>query len=437
MDFFISLLLNESMQFFRNALQKAGLTSFNPQVWILALGRFLCEVGTGFTLFYAPIFFVNHVGLSSTSVGFALGMASISGVVGRVSGGTLSDIPAWGRRRTLLLALVIQAASSFGLAFTRDFSSLVIFNLLSGLGQGLYWPATEAVIADLTHPGNRREAYAITRLADNLGLGVGIIFGGLLIGLSGAYQALFILDGLSFLAFSGVVYLGVKEPAKIQTKEYALPIYQSWGTALGDRTLLIFVLVNILFTSYVSQTHTTLPLYFKNFVAGTPTGSGFTETTISALFACNLVLAVLFQIPVAKFLRRLSHPHALMISAITWAIGFVLIWATGSVDKLATPWAVAAMVLFALGTVTYTPSASAFITDISPPSQLGVYFSINSLCWAIGYFIGPPLGGWAMDLPAPWCHYYWLGLALSLSLSLVILHFLQRRIIQHKTTNLS
>jgi MFS family permease len=54
-----------------------------------------------------------------------------------------------------------------------------------GMGMGLYWPATESVVADLTQGEQRNEAYAITRLADNLGLGIGIVLGGVLIGTTG------------------------------------------------------------------------------------------------------------------------------------------------------------------------------------------------------------------------------------------------------------
>src|SRR4028118_1504493 len=106
------------------------MPQLNHQVWILAFGRFLSEVGTGFTLFYAPIFFVNHVGLSATAVGFALGSASISGVVGRVLGGSFSDSRFWGRRKTLLLSAAISAIASLVLASANNFSILVIGNLL-------------------------------------------------------------------------------------------------------------------------------------------------------------------------------------------------------------------------------------------------------------------------------------------------------------------
>lgn len=69
------------------------LPKLNYQIWILAIGRFLLEFGTGFTLFYAPIFFVNKVGLSATSVGIALGSASLSGILGRILSGSFSDSP--------------------------------------------------------------------------------------------------------------------------------------------------------------------------------------------------------------------------------------------------------------------------------------------------------------------------------------------------------
>ncbi len=72
------------------------LPAIDTQIWILAIGRLLSEVGTGFTLFYAPIFFVNQIGLSATTVGIALGSNSISGVVGRILGGSLADSPFWG-----------------------------------------------------------------------------------------------------------------------------------------------------------------------------------------------------------------------------------------------------------------------------------------------------------------------------------------------------
>lgn len=412
------------MKFLTKHKLVSWLPQLNPQVWILGFGRFLSEVGTGFTLFYAPIFFVNQVGLSATSVGIALGSASISGVLGRILGGSFSDSRFWGRRRTLLLSAAVAAIASLVLATTSNFSTLVFGNLLMGLGQGLYWPATEAVVADLTLPEHRREAYALTRLADNLGLGMGIVFGGVLIGTTGAYRALFVVDAVSFVVFFGVVYLAIAEtyqPSKIEPTS----LQGSWTTALGDRRLLVYVLVNIIFTTYISQLHSTLPLYFKNFVS-VGSGKGFAETTISALFAWHLALAILCQLPIARALKSFSHAQALTVSALMWAIGFSSIWVTGVAATNHLGWAIFSLGVFALATVSYTPFASALITDLAPESQRGVYFSIDSLCWAAGYFIGPPLGGWALDQPRPVADNFWLGLALSMGITIAILRYLEQ-----------
>lgn len=410
-------LLNRFKQLF------SWLPQFNRQVWILGFGRFLSEVGTGFTLFYAPIFFVNQVGLSATAVGLALGSASISGVVGRVLGGSFSDSQFWGRRRTLLLSAAIAALASFVLATTNNFPTLVVGNLLSGLGQGLYWPATESVVADVTSPAQRREAFALTRLADNLGMGMGIVLGGALIGTTGAYRALFVIDAISFLVFFAVVYFAIQETYQLQADKSSASLPGSWATALSDRRLLVFVIVNIIFTTYIAQIHSTLPLYLKNFVP-VEEAKGFSETTISVLFGWHLAIAILCQLPAARVLNRFSHPQALAVSALMWAIGFVCVWVSGSSGQLG--WAILALGLLAIAIVTYTPSASSLITDLAPQSQLGVYFSINSLCWAAGYFIGPPLGGWALDRSPQVVNSFWLCLAASVVVTIAILQYLHQ-----------
>lgn len=61
-------------------------------------------------------FFVNRVGLSATAVGMALGSASVSGIVGRVLGGSFADSRTWGRRGTLLLSAAVWAIASLVLA---------------------------------------------------------------------------------------------------------------------------------------------------------------------------------------------------------------------------------------------------------------------------------------------------------------------------------
>ncbi|WP_017304894.1 MFS transporter [Spirulina subsalsa] len=403
------------------------MKSWFPQlpipVWILAFGRLLSQVGTGFTLFYAPIFFVNQVGLSTTQVGLALGSQAVSGIVGRFVGGSLSDSPEWGRRKTLLLSAAISALADGVFFLTHNFPLLVLGCLCMGLGIGLYWPATEAVVADSTGVGKRDEAFAVTRLADMTGLGVGVILGGFMATL-GLYRWLFVVDGISFVLFFGLIYGAIAETRQGTPSSETLS--QRWVLALGDRLFLIYLVVNVLFTTYISQIQSSLPLYFTKFVPGSADGIGFPPQTISLLFSFHIVLAALLQLPMVRILSHFSRPHALMCSLCGWGVGFTCVWLTGQVSDYAILPAFLSLGILAASTVSYVPFASSFVVDLAPPSLRGIYLSLNSQCWAIGYLIGPPLGGWALDQTPAIVHGFWVLAALSTGGGLLILGYLQK-----------
>ncbi len=399
------------------------LPKLNSAIWILAAGRLLSQVGTGFTLFYLPIFFVNEIGLSATAVGAALGSASVSGMLGRFWGGSMVDSKFWGRRRTLLLSMLISCVGAFVFAIAQDLTALVIGNLFMGFGVGLYWPATEAVVADLSLPEQRGEAYAITRLADSVGLGLGVVLGGILVTLSHAYRWLFVADGLSFLVFFGILYFAVAETA--QPQHQGRHGQKGWGIALKDRRLLTYLAVNILITTYLAQISSTLPLFFKNFARQ---GLGFNDITISTLFAWHLGLTILLQLPIAKLLRPYRPAQALLVSLILWGTGFGMIWACGAVPAGGLIWGVLGLGLFAIATVSYIPTASALVVALAPESLRGIYLSLNSQCWAIGYLLGPALGGLALDQSQSVVDGYWLVLSMSIMLGLLILKSLDRQL---------
>ena len=394
------------------------LPKFKLPIWILAGGRLLLEIGTGFTLFYAPIFFVNQIGISSTLVGLALGSASASGVVGRFLGGQWVDSPNWGRRKTLLISAAISALADVFLVMADNFPLLVVGNMLMGLGIGFYWPATEAAIIDLTTPEQRNEAFAITRLADSLGLSLGVVLGGALIANWGNYRLLFVIDGISFVAFFGIIYFAIAETYQFAPKSTTTS--GGWLLAIKDRTLMIYVVVNLLFTIYLSQVQTTLPIYLKNFA-----GAGLSEKVISGLFSWHITFAAICQLPMARWLNKFSRIQALTISMIFWGIGFFSVWLIGT-SRNPFIWAIIALGIMALGMISYTPSASAFIADIAPESLRGVYLSINSQCWAIGYFIGPALGGYALDQSADFMKGFWLTFMSSVILGIIILRYLEK-----------
>jgi MFS family permease len=147
---------------------------------------------------------------------------------------------------------------------------------------------------------------------------------------------------------------------------------------------------------------------------------------ISTLFTGHLLMTIAFQIPILKLLRGLNHARSLMISGGFWVLGFSCMTIPGTTNSYPLVWASLGLGLFALAIVSYIPTASALIADLAPSSLRGVYTSINSLCWAAGYAIGPPLGGWALDRSPAFAHNFWLGLAATVPIVWLILWWLER-----------
>jgi len=196
----------------------------------------------------------------------------------------------------------------------------------------------------------------------------------------------------------------------------------------------------------MAQVQSTLPLYFTRFVStAAPTVSqaaatvqtssaevtGLSTPLISALFTWNIVLTAVLQLPVSRVLNRLSRTRALCLSALGWSLGFLCIFLAGIVSVGSLWWAGVGLSITAIATVLYLPSASAFVVDLAPASMRGIYLSINSQCWAIGYFFGPLVGGWALDQGGAIAHPFWMGMAVSCGLILALLSLLQRSAARH------
>ncbi|MEM9214585.1 MAG: MFS transporter [Cyanobacteria bacterium P01_F01_bin.150] len=429
-----------------------GLPKLDHRVWILAWGRLLSQIGNGFTFVYAPIFFANQVGLSATAVGIGIGSGSIAGVLGRFLGGTGADSPRWGRRSILLWSAAISAIADLVLSLAFNFPNFILGNILMGFGIGLYWPATEAMVADLTTDQERNEAFALVRWADHVGLSVGIVLGGALIELTGLYRALFVVDGVTYLIFFGLIYWAISETHSSEAFNSATTVWQGWSMALRDRRLQLFVVINSVLTMYMAQGQATLPLYFSRFVQSTgvldsvsiatlttvnafetveimgtsvePTG--LSTALIGLLFTWNLVLTALLQLPVSRWMNRYKRLWVLGISALAWGISFCGVFITGIATVGVFVWAGLTLAMMAIATVIYLPAASAYIVEIAPESLRGIYFSVNSQCWAIGYFIGPTLGGWMLDQGEAIAHQFWIALACSVALILGLLSVQKR-----------
>ncbi len=395
------------------------LPALHPQVWILVTGRFMSQIGTGIVMFYVPLYFVNQAGLSAIAVGGALSSAAIASILGYFLAGTLVDTPGWGRRRTLIAACSLSILADGVFLVGHSLPLLILANLLLGLGDSLYWPASGAAIADLTQGQERDTAFAISGLADSLATGLGIVIGGLLITIQGSYTILFWFDGLTFLAFLIVLTLYVEDSRPRVGGTERKTTLGIWWSAITNPRFAVFAIANILFTTYMNWMESTLPLYFTRYAS--PEGQGFTSEIVGLMFSGYVLFVALAQLPVVQRLSNVNRVDVLRLSMLLWGGGFGLVAALGLVPTGQTALATGALGTLAMANITYNPFSVAWVSDLARSHTRGVYLSLNAQCWSIGYLAGPVIGGWAIDQSSAVARNFWFAACLSTGIGFLVL----------------
>lgn len=403
------------------------------QVWAQAIARSLYQAGYGSIQFFIPLIFVNQVGLSATAVGIGIGSGSLAGIIGHLLGGYLADAPAYGRKRALLFSAGLAILAAIALALNQSLSMLIVANLLMGLSAGCYWTAADAAVIDVTSSEHRHKAFAILVLADSLGGGLGIWGGGMLLSLVHQAQLLFWVSSCILVVFLVLILIAVTETRQEHLERS--DTLQGFAVALRDRSLILFVLVNILFTTYIALVSSTLPLYFTNVASlgsQTTSAAGTAIANIANLYTwCYVGLGAILQVPLVQVLGSVPRVRVLGISMMLWGIGFILVWVSGTVASMPIVWAIASLSVLSVAATIYKPFAPAIVAELAPESLRGVYLAISYQCWSIGYFVGPLLGGWAMDRSHAIARDLWGVAAISTVFSLFILNFLSQSLVSN------
>src|SRR5690348_5641705 len=103
---------------------------------------FIADVQTGFGTFVA--FYLAGRGWTQESVGLALAVGGVAGVVSQVPGGALADAVTWKRALTAI-GIVMIAVAGLILAFMPSFVWVLCAEILHGTTAGIVTPAIAAI----------------------------------------------------------------------------------------------------------------------------------------------------------------------------------------------------------------------------------------------------------------------------------------------------
>ena len=347
-------------------------------VWILFATTLVNRAGT-MVLPFLVLYLTRDLGFTGGQAGAVLFVYGAGALVSSALSGRLSDVlgPMHVIRDSLFLTGVILLV----FPFARTHAAVVAMTLALSLAAEAFRPASLAVVADLVKPPQRKPAFALTRLAINLGMSIGPALGGFLATVS--FRSLFLVNGASALS-AGVLLVLALRRAPVHRghaeTEPGGPVEIPSRRAWADARLLFFLAalfpVSIVFFQHMSS----MPLYLVRDLR-------LSEVDYGLFFTINTLLIVALEVPINSATAHWSHRRTLAIGAFLFGVGF------GGLAFVSGFWSVAAtVVVWTFGEMFLFPALAAYVTEIAPPSRRGEYMGLTQMAISLAFAVGPWAG---------------------------------------------
>jgi len=326
--------------------------------------------------------FIRSMGVPVSTVGFIAAASTVVGIIVSIPAGILSDII--GRRRVILMSMVVFATAPFLYLIISAPWQLVLVRIYHGLATAILGPVAMAAVAD-TYEKGRGERMAWYSSATMVGRFIAPLVGGLLI-FGNNFHWVYLADG-----FAGVLALiaALRLPISTTTSATTGEAFKKQRGKYKDDLLFIFRHRGILATSGIEAVQyfaygcveTFLPIFLKEKL-------GYTTWEIGILFTAQILAATLTK----PIMGRLSDRYGrvpmisagLVLGGVTTGL---LMFSTNYVELLVL------IALFGLGLATVTASTSALVADLSRAYSRGGAMGILSSIMDVGQSGGPIITG--------------------------------------------
>lgn len=376
--------------------------SFPTQLWVLVVGGFISSLGGALVFPFLTLYLRQRLGIPLAQIGLVFTVNAAASLVAGMAGGFIAD--RFGRRTVMLVSLLSSSIVLLLMGLASTYGQLVALAVAIGLSGPLAQPARDAMIADLTLPTQRAEAYSVLRVAFNLGYAIGPAIGGFLASVS--YLLSFgLAAAASFVVFLLTLWK-VRETLPTAAKETARTNpTRGFGPVLRDTAFMLFCALMLLTSVAYSQVTTNLPVHMKESL-------GLGERYFGWVMTTNAAMVVALQVAITRATSRWPRLPSLALGAALYGVGVGAIGLMGAFPGL-----IACAVIYTLGEMLVSPMANALTADLSPPDMRGRYMGLLALTWGVAYGIGPALGGAMYDAglkTALWFAAGGLGMATAL-----------------------
>ncbi len=302
-----------------------------------------------------------------------------------------------GRKVGLIVGLAGSGLLYLALIPAETYLVFAALMAARGAFEPLYRVSADAMVADLIPAGQRAEAYALTRLAKNLGIAIGPAVGGVVA--TASYSVAFSAAAGGLLFFGALTWLFVREtlPAA-HPQQSADDPGRGYAHILRDRPFMVFVLAFTLTQISAAVIWVLMGVYAKQ-------NYGVLENRFGLIPMTNALMVVTLQVYITRLSKRHPPLKVMAFGGLLYAVG------TASVALSTGFWGFwASMVVLTWGELFLVPTATTFAANLAPMDLRGRYMSIFSLSWGVATGIGPVGGGYLNDTLGPRAIWYGGGL---------------------------
>jgi MFS transporter, DHA1 family, multidrug resistance protein B len=361
-----------------------------------------------FWMFYPflTIYFSDEFG--KNKAGFLLVFSQIFSVVANLMGGYCAD--RFGRKRMMVLSAIGQGLSFlfFALSSSPWFDSPMLGFVsfaIAGVFGSFYWPASQAMVADVVAEKERSNVFAIFYTSINIAVVIGPILGAIFY-VHYRFQLL-LVAGVVCILLGLILAKWTRETSPLQKtftsggKWYYFLKNQikDYSLIIKDKTFLLFILAGVLAGQTFMQLDLLIPVYIKDVMLNQSLFSiGNWSFTVKGTQAFGIVLAengflvAMLTVFVTKWMGKYKERNVFVLSSIVYAISIIVFsqtqWIWGFIFSMA---------IFTFGELMGAGLQQSFVSKLAPEHMRGQYFAAASLRFTISRTIAPlaiPLTVW-------------------------------------------
>jgi len=358
-----------------------GLGALPRKIWIHFAATLVNRMGT-MAIPFLVLYLTKDAGFTAERAGLILSLYGAASLVVSPFLGRLADRV--GHVRMMKASLLSSGLVMLAYPLARSVGGIAAVTVALAVTAEAFRPASLSVLTDLAPPEQRKAAFAVNRLAINLGMSVGPAVGGYLAEIS--FPTIFRVDGTtSLLAFAVLAMTGFSVAEHVSASSTnGAPVPRS-RPAYKDVQLLAFLAACVPLAAVFFQHEGALPLDVVRDL-------GMPASFFGWMFTINTLLIVLFEVRLNLATSHWPHRRSLFTGGLFIAAGF------GAMVFCHTRIAIAGtVVIWTIGEMILLPSMSNLVAELAPPDRRGEYMGLYSMSWGLAFAIGPWLGTFVLE----------------------------------------